>query len=115
MQQTIEPTPEIVAQAKCDVERFSERQIHLLSFVPDEKLTWAPSLTARSPFRLIAHSAATNTAFANIITGKMPENMSTPEAFSETSTKPRRRSLPAKVPSPGCSGRRRNWSEPSVR
>ena len=81
MQLTIDPTSEVVAQAKGKIVRYSERMLHLLSFVPDDKLTWTPSPTAKSSLRIVAHSAVTSKRFADIITGNMPERMPSPEEF----------------------------------
>src|SRR5688572_19015860 len=81
MQQTIDPTSAIVAQAKNYFERFSERLLQLFAFVPDEKLTWTPSPTAKSSLRLVAHCALTSRFYANVITGNLPERMPTPGEF----------------------------------
>lgn len=81
MQQTIDSISQITAQAKSHVERYSERLIHLLSFVPDDKLTWTPSPTAKSSLRIVAHCALTNQFFARVITDTMPDNMPSPEEF----------------------------------
>lgn len=81
MQQSIGTTSEVVAQAKCNFERSSDRLIHLLSFVPDDKLLWAPSPTAKSSLRIVVHCALTNTFFANVITGSLPERMPSAEEF----------------------------------
>jgi hypothetical protein len=81
MNQTIAPPSEIVARTTGHVERSSQRLIHLLSFVPDDKLTWTPSPASKSPLRVVAHCAVSNTFFANVIAGTMPEVMPTPEQF----------------------------------
>ena len=81
MQSTSDSTSEIVAQAKSQFERMSTRLLHLLAFVPDDKLTWTPSSTANSSLRLVAHCAVSNRFFADIITGNMPETMPSPEEF----------------------------------
>lgn len=81
MQTTLDPISEVVVQTKDQVERSSERLAHLLSFVPEDKLAWAPSSTARSPLRLVAHCALTSKCFADIITDRMPGSMPSPEEF----------------------------------
>lgn len=81
MQQTIDSTSDTVARAAGHSTRFSERLIHLLSFVPDDKLAWMPSPTSRSSLRLVAHCALINRFFADVITGKMPERMPSPQEF----------------------------------
>jgi hypothetical protein len=81
MQQTIEPTLEAAAKTASDVETLSKRLIHLLSFVPDDKLTWTPSGTAKSCLRITAHCALVNQFFGNAISGKSPASMPSPEEF----------------------------------
>ena len=81
MEQTIDLTAESVAQAKSQFERINGRLLHLLTFVPDDKLTWAPSPTAKSPLQVVAHSALTSRIFAKLITGTMPEPMPAPAEF----------------------------------
>jgi hypothetical protein len=81
MQQTLDPTSEAVAQARSYTERFRARLLHLLSFVPDDKLTWTPSPTAKSSLRIVAHCALTSKFLADVITGSMPESMPSAEEF----------------------------------
>jgi hypothetical protein len=81
MQQTIESTSEAVATASARIERFSERLIHLFSYVPDDRLTWTPSPTAKSSLRIVAHCALVSRFFANIITESMPVPMPLPEEY----------------------------------
>lgn len=81
MQTTLDPTPEAVAQATGNVERAHTRLVHLLSFVPDDKLTWAPSPSSRSSLRLVAHCAASNAFFTKVIKNGLPQPMPTPEEF----------------------------------
>ena len=81
MQSSTAPTLEVVAYAKGYFERFSARLLHLFSFVPDDKLTWSPSPTAKSSLRLVAHCGLTSRFYATIITGNMPERMPSPEEF----------------------------------
>jgi hypothetical protein len=81
MQATIDATSEVAAQAKCLIERHTERLLHLLSFVPDDKLTWAPSDSSRSALRLVAHCGLVSTFFAKVITETMPNPMPSPGEF----------------------------------
>lgn len=81
MQQSIDPTSDVAAQATSHIQRFSARMIRLLSVVPDDKILWAPSPTAKSSVRIVAHCAITNMAFTKLITGNMPESMPTPDEF----------------------------------
>jgi uncharacterized damage-inducible protein DinB len=71
----------IIAKAQSHLESASKRVIHLLSFVPDDRLTWAPESTARSFLQVVAHIAATNRAISHILSGTMPETMPSPEEF----------------------------------
>ncbi|MGC4047161.1 MAG: DinB family protein [Armatimonas sp.] len=70
-----------MTRTTADLDRLSARLLHLMSFVPEEKLTWAPSSTARSPLTIAAHCALVNRFFASIITDTMPETMPTPQEF----------------------------------
>lgn len=79
--QTINSPLESVAQAKAQFERIRDRLLHLLSFVPDDKLTWTPTPTAKSALRIVAHSAITTGLFAKLITNTMPDPMPSPEEF----------------------------------
>ena len=63
----------IVAMCKQSTVRGMERLLKTLSFVPDDKLTWSPSPTAKSALRVAAHTACTAENFALIIRdGKFP-------------------------------------------
>ena len=79
--QTMNPPLESVAQAKSKFERINERMLHLLTFVPDDKLTWTPAPTAKSALRIIAHGALTSRNFAKLITGTMPADVPSPQEF----------------------------------
>ncbi|RYG24140.1 DinB family protein [bacterium] len=81
MQTKLEPTLAVVAQAKTQIEGSTARLLHLLSFVPDEKLDWSPSATSKSVVRLVTHIARSDSFFANVIAGIVPEVMPTPEEF----------------------------------
>jgi uncharacterized damage-inducible protein DinB len=70
-----------ISKTQSHLESASKRVLHLLTFVPDDKLTWAPSSTARSFIQVVAHIAVTNRAFAHILAGTMPETMPSPEEF----------------------------------
>ena len=79
MQQTLDSTSEIVAQACSQVKQNSDRLLHLLTFVPDDKLTWSPSETSKSSIRLVAHCALTSKFFADLLTHNMPDPMPSPQ------------------------------------
>lgn len=72
---------EAIAQANGHVARSSDRLAHLFSFVPDDRLTWSPSATSRSPLRIVAHCALTSRFFARTIAGEEPSTMPSPETF----------------------------------
>ena len=74
--------PEIVAQTLAGLDRSTERLLRLLSAVPDDKLSWQPSSTARSALALVAHCGLVNRAFASLIAGRMRVPMPPPEAFA---------------------------------
>lgn len=76
-----DPTTELVAQTTAHLERLSARLVHLLAFVPEDKLTWAPSSSARSPLNITAHCALASRFFADIITDGLPEKLPSPEVF----------------------------------
>lgn len=81
MQITLEPTFELVAKAKIQIQSSTERLLHLLSFVPDDKLGWSPSPTSKSTLRLLTHVSRSDRFFANVIGGTMPSAMPTVEEF----------------------------------
>jgi len=65
---------EIVAQAVSFAESGKTRLLHALESVPDDKLQWTPSATAKSPLRVAAHAALSNSAFASMLRGDpMPD------------------------------------------
>ncbi|MBB6054053.1 DinB family protein [Armatimonas rosea] len=71
----------IANTAQSHVRAASERVIHLMSFVPDDRLSWAPSPTSRSFLQVVAHIASTNRAFAQILSDEMPEEVPSPDDF----------------------------------
>lgn len=80
-QQLTQSTPEIVTQTTADIQRLSERLLHLLTFVPEERLAWSPSITSRSALTITAHCALTSRFFASVITDSLPEQLPTPTEF----------------------------------
>lgn len=81
MQTTLDPTSETVSRAKAQLEGSTKRLLHLLSFVPDDKLAWTPSASAKSSLQLIVHCARSDAFFAQVITGTVPEPIATVERF----------------------------------
>ena len=64
---------DLVAMCKQNAVRGMERFLKTFSFVPDDKLTWTPSPTAKSALRIAAHTACTAGNFAMLIRyGKFP-------------------------------------------
>ncbi|HLO98842.1 MAG TPA: DinB family protein [Fimbriimonas sp.] len=59
----------------------SQRMLKLLSFVPDDKLNWAPSSSARTALQLVAHCAVTNPVFQAVITSNLPDPCPEPGEF----------------------------------
>jgi hypothetical protein len=84
MQQLLDPTLEVVAKAKAAVQQSSARLLHLLSFVPDDKLNWSPAESSRSSLQIVAHCGLTSGFFAQIIRNEFPAVMPSPqEIFAE--------------------------------
>ena len=69
-------TPDLdnmVPMCKEKAVRGMERFLKTLSFVPDDKLTWSPSPTAKTTLRIAAHTAIMAGNFAQLIrNGKFP-------------------------------------------
>ncbi|RYG31436.1 DinB family protein [bacterium] len=68
---------EQIAQLKKSTEESKADLLKTFEFVPDEKLTWSPTESARSPIWIVAHCGGANAAFAAILRGEplpMPED-----------------------------------------
>lgn len=64
---------DMITSCKQSAVRGMERFLKTLSFVPDDKLTWSPSPTAKTPLRIAAHTALMAGNFAQLIRhGKFP-------------------------------------------
>ncbi len=74
-------TPEAIVTAKAQLERFTARVLHLFTFVPEDKLTWAPSTSSKSPLQIVAHCGVVNRFFAEVLTDRMPATMPSPQEF----------------------------------
>ena len=68
-----------IAGTKDEVAKASEGLLKTFAFVPDDKLGWSPSETARSPLWIVGHCAAANDAFARGIRGEAFPPMSMEE------------------------------------
>lgn len=78
---TVSPFESQIASYKEAVSSAKEQLLKTFAFVPDEKLTWSPSATARSPIQIVAHCGLANEAFATVIGGgELPVSGSAEEA-----------------------------------
>src|SRR5438046_8504994 len=57
----------IVTSCKASAVQWMEHFLKVLSFVPDDKLTWTPTPTAKSAIRIAAHTALYAGRFAGMI------------------------------------------------
>lgn len=64
---------ERIAETKALVERSKTDLLRTFEFVPEDKLEWAPSPTARSPLWLVGHCGAAGGAFASLLRGEVPD------------------------------------------
>src|SRR5689334_13777881 len=60
----------LIAQAKEATERAKADLLKTFEHVPDDRLAWSPSSTARTPLWIVAHCGAANDAFAAILRGE---------------------------------------------
>lgn len=63
-------TNEAVENAKTATERAKTDLLKTFEFVPEDRLTWSPSPTARTPLWIVTHCGAANAAFAAILRGE---------------------------------------------
>ncbi len=61
----------LVASCKESAVEGMEYFLRNFSFVPDDKLTWTPTPTAKSAIRIAAHTALYAGRFARMIDGRM--------------------------------------------
>lgn len=61
---------ELIAQAREAAERAQADLLKTFEFVPEDRLAWSPSPTARTPLWIAAHCGAANAAFAAILRGE---------------------------------------------
>lgn len=73
---------ETIRSAIALAEWGQERFLMTLEYVPDEKLTWTPSSTAKSALRLAAHAGVSNHMFASMLRGQKNEFKSPEELFA---------------------------------
>jgi len=61
-----------------------EQFLKTFSFVPDEKLNWAPSPTAKTPIQIAAHTVVMAASFAKMIRDrKLPNGDDIPEFLAQ--------------------------------
>jgi hypothetical protein len=62
-----------------------EQFLRIFSFVPDDRLNWRPSPTAKTPMRIAAHTAVTAGNFAKMIRArKLPMGEEIPVLVAQT-------------------------------
>lgn len=81
MQTTTHQNIELLEASASKAAASAARLKHLLTFVPDEKLSWSPSSTSRSAIGLAAHCGLTSRAFVDLMVGRMPDPMPSLEVF----------------------------------
>ena len=78
---------EPIAECQARVRSAAERLGKTLSFVPDDKLSWSPSPTARTALAIVAHCCLANRMFAKVLSGEPISPMPTPDEVGESSRK----------------------------
>jgi uncharacterized damage-inducible protein DinB len=75
---------ELIAQAKQGAQDAREQLLRTFAFVPEEKLKWSPSPSARTALQIVSHCGMANYAFATILRGEeMPMPASPAEANAQ--------------------------------
>ena len=59
-----------IAACQARVRAAAERLGKTFSFVPDDKLDWSPSRTARTALAIVAHCCQANRMFAKVLGGE---------------------------------------------
>jgi len=71
---------EQITEAKKETTRAKAQLLRIFEFVPEDKLNWSPSSTARTALQIVAHCGVANSALAAVLRGEpMPLPMD-PEA-----------------------------------
>jgi hypothetical protein len=76
-----------VAECQARATASADRLRKTLSFVPDNKLKWSPSKTARTPLAIVAHCCLTNRMLAKVLRGEPMSPMPKPEEIRALSQK----------------------------
>ncbi len=75
----------LIASCKEGAVKGMEHFLKVFSFVPDDRLNWTPSPTAKSALRIAAHTAVTVGNFAKMIRArKLPTGDEIPELVART-------------------------------
>jgi hypothetical protein len=61
---------DLIAEPKRNTEGAKAQLLKTFEFVPEDKLDWSPSATARTALQIVAHCGAANGAFAAMIRGE---------------------------------------------
>ncbi len=69
---------DLISEADNHCSRFADQLLHTFSFVPDEKLHWTPSPSARSALHIVAHCGVANTMICRRLRNQ-PEEATTRE------------------------------------
>lgn len=69
------------AQFKEQTRMAKERLLKTFGFVPDDRLTWSPSPTAKSALQIVAHTGTSNYVLAGILRGDA--SIGTPEGHAK--------------------------------
>lgn len=70
---------DMIAQAKRDAEEAKAQLLRTFEFVPEDRLGWSPSSTARTALQIVAHCGTANVAFATVLRGEELPLPSNPE------------------------------------
>ncbi|BDI30098.1 hypothetical protein CCAX7_21490 [Capsulimonas corticalis] len=64
------PGQELIDRAKQNVAAARDQLLTTFSFVPDDKLNWSPSPSARTPLQIAAHCGSATATFAGLLRGE---------------------------------------------
>jgi uncharacterized damage-inducible protein DinB len=73
---------EAIERSKTQVVNCKDRLLKTFAAVPDDKVTWSPSATAKSALRIAAHVGVTNFGFAGVLRGQGLKSASLEELFA---------------------------------
>lgn len=73
---------EAIERSKAQVVNCKDRLLKTFAAVPDDKVTWSPSPTAKSALRIVAHIGVTNFGFTGLLRGQESQFASFEELFA---------------------------------